>query len=455
MEIFLIADYMVYCQSVIKKISIMVKVIWFTALSFYFPYILQANGGPVDIANVLRTGDVCPLHVNYIKLEREDLHLRIDGDYVEVKVRYEFQANTISLDTIPYGFPVDIAEDPFSGEFTWEADYLPFFEIRWNGQKLPVQIHDDFSVQIEPNDVTRSKRRWFFTHLFFDKNNPAILEISYRVKAQNGDWGISKYFFHQYSDRKFQYDFSPAAYWGEGRIKQFRLSVDDSSVQAVGGAFYIDSHTINRDSGGLFVYQNQDFHIADLPDLRLRYDISNQLYTAFIRKFQVPSILSESLCRSSVSSDSQHANLFDNDFSTAWIAKGKKQRWLEVTISEKYKLGAIVLLGGNAQSRETWEDNDRLKTVLLDLTMENGELPGKFISRSDTLKFEDEVWTPLNQNNFAALALRIDLFDMSVWDRVHYIRLTIVETYPGKKYHDACISEIILLSEDMAVPGQD
>ncbi len=58
---------------------------------------LLANGGPVNPSSVVRVGDVQMINMPEVKVCREDLHIRIEGEYSVISVSYFLEGTSFDL----------------------------------------------------------------------------------------------------------------------------------------------------------------------------------------------------------------------------------------------------------------------------------------------------------------------------------------------------------------------
>lgn len=120
----------------------------------------------------------------------------------------------------------------------------------------------------------------------------------------------------------------------------------------------------------------------------------------------------------------------DADARTCWASRGANP-WIEFRFTENAKDGppsgpvdmrGFRLLNGYAKSAAAWADNARMKTLRMDLN-------GQPVARIRLL----------DRNGVQAVSFP----DVPVKPG-DVLRLTVLDTYPGKKYRDTCLSEIVL-----------
>jgi hypothetical protein len=130
-------------------------------------------------------------------------------------------------------------------------------------------------------------------------------------------------------------------------------------------------------------------------------------------------------------------NLFDKDVSTAW-AEGVKgdgiDEWISIGLHMEKKncpsgLQYFCMVSGYLKSDKTWEEDNRVKSALL--IIKNVDYPRDAILR---LKFED--YKGFQNFSIGDYASGVE-YNKKLW-------IIIEDVYKGSKYHDTCISEIVL-----------
>ena len=93
----------------------------------------------------------------------------------------------------------------------------------------------------------------------------------------------------------------------------------------------------------------------------------------------------------------------------------------------------FYLLNGFRKSEKTYYENNRVKKIRI---AANGKSYGEYI-------LKDRPFKEINDFNFAYEADFIDLRYKSLPEEFD---IEILEVYPGTKYNDTCISEIVILN---------
>ncbi|MGE5604464.1 MAG: NADase-type glycan-binding domain-containing protein [Bacteroidota bacterium] len=115
--------------------------------------------------------------------------------------------------------------------------------------------------------------------------------------------------------------------------------------------------------------------------------------------------------------------VMDKDLKTAWVPTGREKNgigeWLDFKFYPGQVIKSIQIINGYAKSEAIYQVNNRVKRFKL--SFDNGT----------TLESELKD----RQKGFQTIPLTKP-------QRIEYLRMTILEVYPGTKYHDTCISEV-------------
>lgn len=115
-------------------------------------------------------------------------------------------------------------------------------------------------------------------------------------------------------------------------------------------------------------------------------------------------------------------NVIDNNPATAWV-EGEKGNgigeWIDFAFFNPINLNMIRIINGYAKSDALYAANNRVKKLKIDF--DDGT--------SLVAELKDSTMEP-------------QLIQISNQKVVERVRLTILEVFPGSKYHDTCISEI-------------
>ncbi len=127
-------------------------------------------------------------------------------------------------------------------------------------------------------------------------------------------------------------------------------------------------------------------------------------------------------------------NLLDNKYDTAWI-EGKSDygigEYVDYCFEHKpYGINKITIYNGYIKNKETWEENSRVKKILVYLN----NIPYVYLELKDSMRAQTfYLW-----NNS---------------EDVNKIRFEIAEVYKGTKYKDTAITEIIIFQGGLCFPA--
>lgn len=486
-----------------------------------------ANGDPVAVRSALTLSPTpVAVHVPEVQLVDEQVSFMPRGLYTEVVVRYLLHnRSNRSFDSLPYGFPIDywgsgeaewVSLDDFTEsqqEVGWRDGYIrnvSFMlgdrQLKWQCSKdtliLPPQpylseawfdttseegrrefdsiyaIYGD-SVYSYTHEISR---RWYYTYLDIPAQSFATLEVRYTVEtplSEGAYYRRNHYYYYTpdyYWELRFMYDFTPAAYWGDGHADHFSVQLDASNVRIINEKVYLRGwESWSRGIGGLpmkqegdlWRYEARHFDLAAAKPFIVDYKLKNcpqqPIDNIFNHRID-PSLFTVEV--SGADRKYPAANLFDLDPSTATVLQPDKEGNICITIRFKKPtcLEGIMLLNGYTKNADTWRNNARVDSLLVYKT--SYEVVGPFDNgRIDTSTYTNELkvgWAPRGQRpisqevagrepsgySWQSLLDNVDAFRLSdPWWPEYYteLRIVITSTKKGLKYNDLCVSEILLI----------
>lgn len=413
---------------------------------------VKANGGPIDGSAVYRTGDIVLIKQANIKLEKETLKIKLDGDHSVVNVTYQIRNNGYSKIDVTYGFPVDIVRDEMmSYDMEWQDEYIPSIQFSANGVKLPVKRQLDYSIMESKRSASDEhsiefRRNWYVVDFSINKGESLSLSVEYKVKNGFTDWSTNKYFFENYSKRELIYDFSPAQNWGDGSINSLTVEVDASSIINTGGEIDFKGLKLINNSGK-YVNEFTNFDLKASENLLISYSNKVGKYSDFITKYRIPSSNIKSIeVSSELEGNYSKMNLFDGSFETAWVegvaGSGIGEK-IKIQLSDN-RLAAICLVNGYTKNSETYTTNNRIKKVKIEKEIVDYQDPNKTSIKTYEQEIKDLPFSSINLSNFYSMTSTIGDYGEG-YSKVRSISITILEVYKGTKYDDTCISELYLL----------
>ena len=459
------------------------------------PFTANANGGPVIELSAMRLSRTPVMrHCPEVRLIREEARFTPDGRYTNVEVKYLLQNTTEkTLENLWYGFPIDwygsqdnvglATVQPFTDgygqEVGWRERYIQdvyfsldgeelitFFSsntVIRHGHPLPKSLYE----KAEPNTLWDSvdraggfftvecdlNRRWYYTSLNIKAGEVVELVVSYRIHNAVGIWGESMEIFEstlEYS--QFEYDFSPASYWGDGHVDELFIEVD--TVKMRNEARYREfgkEYPMKNTSDSRWTLTLHDVDLAKSEPFRMSYEYSgkarsvNQLLTMRISPSHYEII------PSGVDKKNPIGNLSDFDLKTATILRPDKEGKYRLTLHmiDSIEVTGIIIVPGYGKDSASWYNNSRIGSIEADAfhsyrnSVRKVSLPKSFdwqglidASIKYSLRYEDYYyneethWSP-------------DVYDGTPY--VKDVHIEVSEIIKGNKCDDLCISEIIVL----------
>ena len=307
-------------------------------------------------------------------------------------------------------------------------------------------------------------RRWYYLRLDIPAGKVVELKVRYRIENpcyQSLGTGQRIFRASAYNQGVFRYDFSPAAYWGDGRVQRFSIELganpwQDYDVKVEGLPMTLGNQC--------YRYTARDFDLAAAEPLEVTYtnelSVHEELPTLLSHRFS-PDRYTVTL--SGVDPKYPAGNLCDMDLATAAVLRPDGDGSLYVTIRfhDSVMLYGALVYNGYCKDRQTWLNNSRIDTLDY-IVGTRGELSGKPYVDERKIFYPDANWLQELQGNvpkdftwqgLTDAAIKLPVVDyINPWhpdfrQKVKEITIRITAVKPGKKYNDLCISEIILIGD--------
>jgi len=429
----------------------MKKLVLFFLSTIVSIYIL-GNGGPIDGCAVYKTGDIILINYPDINIIKEDLNIKIVDDYSYVNVCYKLKNNSYENNKITYGFPVDFRRDDLHYDFVWLDEYVPEIEFYLNNKSLEIKHQVDYSISevkslFYKNTNDEVRRSWYIVDFEIPKDSTVTLMVKYKIKNGYEDWGYSKNFFPVLNDRYFIYDFSPAKNWGDGSITEFNITIDAQDIINKEGEINISGIELTENSG-IYSASIKKFDLDKAPDMVISYNCNNFKLSQYIKQYLLPrNYIKEIKSSSNLSPEHSDKNMFDFDFNTTWVSRGKNNgigEKIEIKLN-KSPLSLIGLINGNMKDSNSYYDYSRVKKVRIDLECVDYRDSTKTIKETNEIQLDDIKYSKINNDNFVKMVSIIRDYGDGL-TQIKKITITILDVYKGNKYPNICITEILLLA---------
>ncbi|MBO7489856.1 MAG: hypothetical protein J6T88_06235 [Bacteroidales bacterium] len=492
---------------------------------------IKANGDPVATRSAMTLSCTpVAVHIPEVKLLDERCRFVLRDGYTEVEVRYLLYNNSKKdLRALPYGFPIDWYGEGKSRwksdnyitesivERGWRDNYVRNVSFTLNGRGLPWRHSADtilepsvpyinhlYIVELEGIDwedplvkpdstydlytAERTRqlvakygdsillnsdalcRRWYYTELDIEAGHTVELVVRYSIENNTwcGLYDAGRVFnVGLWQSNTFKYDFSPAAYWGDGKAQRFRVWIDDGiidgklqyeSIPRKGDV--VTGLEVRRQGKGL-VYETRDFDFAFAKPLRITY-------VAYGESEDLPALLSRRISPDKYSvrlsggvAKYPVSNLGDMDLSTAAVLKPDADGniTIRIVLKEPVTVTGVLIYNGYTKDADTYRNNSLIDSLEYDVVWD-GEGPS-YWNKGD-YRYGDEILlrgskpTEYTWQGLTDAAIRLPLADIEMefgfsWEykqerpKVKEIIVDVLKVKPGAKYNDLCVSEIILL----------
>ena len=470
------------------------------------PVLAHANGEPVIYYSAgIRSSQPIPLKVTEVQVVREDLDINIAIPYSTVRVSYQLKNNSSKPIHVDYGFPVDFLGEPTGPHaFDGDGEYGSLSEMgvldravrnvtfRLDDVELSWTHADEIAREVVYEDQETGEqsileyfRLWTYTVLDIPAGKTVVLQVDYQVLNQwstEYEWlkgsPMSRYFP---SDGQFEYFFSPAKNWGNGKADVFNCTLQcDAFFQRTEDLYgYLNRY--NK-----FQFEQVDkstwtCHATDF-DFEEAYGMVVCFYNPQdgkpyrhwgnpISECAVPKA-AYTLKTSGAQDKYPTSNIEDGNLTTAWVAPGNGVgATIDIDFPTPRRVSDIGFYNGYHKSAALWAANSRIKKLRLEVTRADGyrdepveidisgeewDGAGKFsLFRDDSPAHFGDLSlltiTSLDRQCRGRETGRMDADENSIYEKVPFaseavshIRLTVLSVTPGTKYKDLCISDLLV-----------
>lgn len=407
---------------------------------------LFANGGiPWSYVDG-SSGKITLTNDKDLHLKKEDLKIIFQDDKALVICEYNIENTSDEEKKIDFAFniPVKVSND--------YSNYLSIYKIYDNGKAIS---HTSKCEILNDEPFGTEKIIWNLSKFSFEPKEIKQLKIVYRVRT-NTD---GRYCTATASDNNFKYNLFPATSFDNGIVDEFNLTIDKTDVLIHEGKItFIKGIDIENDNSKFVQkYSFKNFDLHKNTEIVINYDIRGYYVGTYIddgfkRRFDATA--ASELHEGSIVYSAK--NLGDHDYKTTWAEGAQdsgKNQIIHVFLSDDIAHGRppfvahtvthLYLLNGFRRDEKTYYENNRVKKIKLTLWMDNTK-------KSFEITLPDRPYAEVNDYNIAyeadllntylPLGRRGTIYDANWFD------IEILEVYPGTKYNDTCISEIVILN---------
>lgn len=398
--------------------------------------ILYGNGGPAGSASSVEGGNIKFMNIEDIYLTQETLDITLKLNQVNVRVEYILENKGREL-TTDYAFPVTLHQDEFCS-----FGRINDFNMYDGDIKLDYSTLTGDPVLTDENYLIYERTDYYISSLDFREGETKKLTIDYNVTPAYLNWSTSKSPFSSYGNKYFDYDLSPAANWGDGTIENFKVSIDARDIIEKGCRIVETSFDELDLSKSIMVYEAENFDILSHSKLSIEYEVEDYFFNRFLESRNFIGKVSKISSSSTLDLEKYGImNMFDKDLSTCW-SEGSEGLgvgdWIEVEFSEPITLMGVYFSNGYFKNEATYNNNSRVKTLRVEAKFYdpvNGYWDSIETYQYSDIEYGLEFWEIYDD----FLELPYDSYMVSSF------KIIIEDVYPGDKYQDLCISEMMIL----------
>jgi hypothetical protein len=428
-----------------------------------------ANWGG-DAGGNVGTGAFKPFGTTQVEMQSEDLTILLYRDHARVRVEYALK-NTGEAVDVTAGFPCLAAKSA-------KKNYLEIDDYRLtaNGTEIPYRAEPgelgnwktlfdaDFlnTVDMEPdeNDTSSGKTTacsqcriwWLKSTVHFAKAETKQITIEYDSLYEFSEGGPSDDSY--YNSDRFRYLLSTASAW-KGAIQRGRVTIKAVSVDPKVIVIQPAKRFAETAAGFVWEFSNLKPTMSD----NIEVSLNDKFYTLFNYgseergdsswySFEGNEYYFDFHGYTATASSQQAgypaSNIGDFSNDSAWVAgkNGGINESITLTLVKPMHVDQIGIVPGFAKSKQLYFANNRIAQI--DVSVNGGPplpvtLPDEYIS-----------FGPGSQKGYR-------LIDLGAYSGdARTITVTVRKVYPGTRYNDTCISEILLrkrLAEKPQVKG--
>lgn len=419
---------------------------------------LHANGGGYAKGTV-STSAFRPIGVDQVEMISERLEIDLHLEYADIRVEYVLH-NPGKKVTVECGFPAVRSTDRhfmlppgLKEESAAKPEMLENFGISADGKNLKVSILADNARLRGGNEGKTGVSEltsWHVVKIPFAEGQTRIIKAGYRNPYYNSVHHVSD--DSSESSPSLTYAFSAAALWA-GPIKQGTVIINATAVDPAGVRMNHPKRYVPEK--GRWTWSFTDFEPTLEDDLVIQTRLDRHIFGresgpyvaeggewkddglkgAQWLAYQDFTATASSTLTEPDGTEHAAKNVSDWTRDSAWV-EGRQDHGigesLMLALAKPVKVDRVGIVNGYTKSRDLYHANNRVMQLMVSV---NG---GKAIP----VDLPDEI---LQQEHF--------WFDLpKAAEPVKTIRLEIAAVFPGTRYNDTAISDIVLLQHLSKAP---
>ncbi|MCK5133968.1 MAG: hypothetical protein KAR40_17695, partial [Candidatus Sabulitectum sp.] len=261
----------------------------------------------------------------------------------------------------------------------------------------------------------------------------------YLLRATYEDFEVTKHFLPTYANRSFVYDLRPAAWWGDGTVGIFTMTVNAEELHAMNGSIQILPEGGQWLDDNHYTVSEQHLNFRSNPEISFSFESRIAASTDFLEEHRMSPDNYTVTVSSELGANYGSSNLSDNDPSTTWAegAEGTTGGWILIQFEPGTYVSWAGLLPGYAKSEYTYTANARPLEATVEVDIQSNSSSHPYTYSIPAIDWEI-IERGFNCDMFWAAFNRGESY------QVRSIKITFTDVIPGTEFEDLCISELII-----------
>ncbi|HLJ50489.1 MAG TPA: DUF4424 family protein [Bryobacteraceae bacterium] len=410
---------------------------------------LLGNWGS-DAGGSVASGTFRAYGTSQIEMQSENLTIVLYRDRAKVTVEYVMKNTADAVDVkagfpcIGVGAPEITCTEIEDYQFTADGKTIPFQTEKGDVKNWRTLFSKEFLEMAATGDDRPCgvcRLSWLTSTVHFDKAASHNIRIQYESVYENSSGGPSDDDY--YNNDYFRYLLSTAAAW-KGPIQRGKITIQGATVDLKSVTLKPANHFKETPAGLVWEFTNLSPTLADNIEISMNdkfntvgvYDVENDGAQNSWYSFEGDRYYFDFHGYIAKASSERKGypvqNIADLNKATAWVAdkSGGTDESITLTLAKPAHVDQLGIIPGYTKSKAIYFANNRIKD--LEVSVNGGQpvpvsLPDEYISFAPGSK---KAYQLIDLGGYTGPAKTITL--------------KVKQVYPGSKYNDTCISELLL-----------
>ena len=261
---------------------------------FLFALGLFSNGGPIKSYGLGSAGNIQFIRKKNIELMNESVFVKIEGREVKYEIKYTF-ANKGETEKITFAFPMEVIIEDFNIDSEKERkafidkelkkSRVSSYKLSVNKKALPYKIKAEAHKLKEGGYLVKE---WFVSEIELGKGLKTEVVISFSAASQGDLSFYSCSALPEFSERKINYDFYPASFFGEGTVQHLTVRIDFSEILKMNGkVLKYEGLDFKKSENGVFLFSGKKINLKKTKGFSFSYDMSRKEKFDYFNKIRM------------------------------------------------------------------------------------------------------------------------------------------------------------------------